>query len=74
MIVNAYPNDVRGVKLPLLCRLFLIRRSDFILIEETSFLLPKLLDPQDSRIPDSDSPHPFNQKHNVLYQVRLQRC
>ena len=63
MMVNAYSNDIddarsrHQIPSPLLS--FYICAVDFILIEETSFLLPKLLDPQDSRIPDSDSSRPL---------------
>ena len=40
----------RGVKFPHLCHPSLICAADFILIEETSILHPKLLDPQLHRI------------------------
>ena len=61
MMVNAYPNDIddaRSRRLLHLYRLYLICAPSFILIEGASNLHPKLLDPQDSRIPDSDSSRP----------------
>ena len=56
MIVNAYPNDIDDARsrrqIPSSLTSLSRPRIDFIVIEETSILPPKILDPQDSQIPD----------------------
>ena len=57
MMVNAYPNDIddrRGHGVKFFWHLYrpsLICATNFILIEETSTLLPRLLSPRFYRIP-----------------------
>ena len=71
MMVNAYPSDIDDARLqrqaPSPLPPLSHPRIDFIVIEETSILPPKLLDP---RFPDSDLSRPLQQTPKLLCRAR----